>query len=111
VIVMILLPALRGMVGMSQFAEPCATPVAPLLVVQLTATVPEPPEAVPLIEIHDAVLEAAGATTASRSGLTGADAGAGAGAGAGLGLAAVLAAAYNSWAASMSSGIRTVCMW
>src|ERR1700689_1256765 len=105
---MTLLPALSGMVGMNQLAEPCATPVAPLLVVQLTTTAPEPPEAVPLIEIHDAVLEPGGVTTASSSGLTGA--GAGAGAGAGLGLAAVLAAAYNSWAAAMSSGIRTVCI-
>jgi hypothetical protein len=104
---MILLPALSGMVGMNQFADPCATPVAPLLVIQLTTTVPEPPEAVPLMEIHDAVLELGGVTTASSSGL---GAGAGAGAGAGLGLDAVLVAAYNSWAAAMSLGIRTVCM-
>jgi hypothetical protein len=60
VMVMILLPTLSGMAGMNQFDEPCAIP-APLLDTQLTCTVPEPPETVPLIETEDAVVELAAA--------------------------------------------------
>ena len=113
---MILLAVLSGMVGMIQLDDPCATPDAPLLEVQLTCTLPDPPETVPLIEIDDAVVELGGAATASTSGLAGAGAGVGAGAGAGagaglgLGLDAVLGAAYNSWTAAMSFGISTVCI-
>src|ERR1035438_8584681 len=103
---MTLPPALSGMVGMIQLDDPCATPDAPLLEVQLTCTLPDPPETVPLIEIDDAVVELGGVATASSSGL----AGAGAGAGLGLGLDAVLGAAYNSWTAAMSFGISTVCI-
>jgi hypothetical protein len=109
--VMMLLPLLSGIAAMNQFDDPCANPDVPLLDTQLTCTAPEPPETVPLIEMEDAVVELAGATTASSSGLAGAGVGAGAGAGAGLGLGldALLTAAYNSWAAAMSLGIRTVC--
>src|SRR5580692_5537784 len=105
---MMLLPALSGMAGINQFDDPSATPDVPLLDTQLTCTVPEPPETVPLIEMEDAAVELAGAMTASSSGLAGA--GAGAGLGLGLGLGAAATAAYNSCAAAMSLGIRTVCM-
>ena len=115
---MILLAVLSGMVGMIQLDDPCATPDAPLLEVQLTCTLPDPPETVPVIDIDDAVVEPGGAVTASSNGLAGAGAGVGAGAGAGaglglglgLGLDAVLGAAYNSWTAAMSFGISTVCI-
>ena len=109
-IVMILLPAFSGMAGMIQFDDPCATPAAPALVVQLTCALPEPPDTVPLIAIEDTLLELGGAMTASTSGLTGTGAGVGFGLGLGFGLDALLGAAYNSWMAAMSFGIRTVCL-
>ena len=89
-----LLPALSGIVGMIQFDRPWAVPDVPLLDVQLTCTLPVPPETVPLIEMEDAVVELGGAMTASSSGLPGA--GSGAGTGAGLGLGAAPNGAYNS---------------
>src|ERR1700692_529082 len=109
---MVLLPAISGMVVMVQFDDPWAPPNAPLVEFQYTCTAPAPPETVPLIESGDEVAELGGAITASSSGLDGAGVGegSGAGAGAGLGLDAVTVAAYNSCAAAMSLGIRTVCM-
>jgi hypothetical protein len=100
------------MVGMVQFEDPWAVPNAPLVAFQYTCTDPVPPETVPLMEmgVEGAVL--GGAITASSSGLdaVGVGEGSGPGAGAGLGLAEASAAAYNSCAAAMSLGIRTVCI-
>src|SRR5579872_3508735 len=102
----VLLPTLNGIAGMVQFDDPRATPDAPLLVVQATCTAPVPPETVPLIEMGDEVVELGGVITASSKGFDGVGVGEG---GAGGGLAAVSAAAYNSCAAAMSLGIKTVC--
>ena len=90
-------PAFSGTAGMIQLDEPCATPdVVPFD--QLTFTVPDPPEVVPLIEIGDELVELAGATTAidNAEPSGGAGAGFGAGLGLGLGLDPVSTAAYNS---------------
>ena len=108
-IVIVLLPEVSGMVGMVQFEVPWAVPNAPLVAFQYTCTDPVPPETVPLIEmgVEGAVL--GGAITASSNG-AGVGEGSGSGAGAGLGLAVVSAAAYNSCAAAISLGIRTVCI-
>jgi hypothetical protein len=103
VIVIMLLSATSGIAGITQFVEPCAVPDPPLFVVQVTCTVPVPPEVVPLIEMGDAVVELGGAITASTSGLVGA----GSGAGPTLELDATFAA-YNSCTAAISFGIRPV---
>jgi len=88
--VIVLAPALNGMAGINQLEEPCATPVAPAAVVQLTCTLPEPPDAVPLNEMDADVVVLGGAMTAMTRGLVGAGSGDGAGAG------ALAAAAYKS---------------
>jgi hypothetical protein len=54
---MTLSPMVNGTVGIVQVADPRAVPEAPLLVVQLTCTVPLPPDVLPLIATKNAVVE------------------------------------------------------